>query len=85
MNSTSPSHPDTDPEPGLDARSDGAFADPANRQYPIDTPEHIRAAWSEINQSDNAARYAPEEVEIIKDRIRKAAGKHDIDVNRAED
>ena len=25
------------------------FADPVNNKYPIDTPKHIRAAWSYIN------------------------------------
>lgn len=32
------------------------YADPANGRYPIDTEEHIRAAWSYINMPKNAAK-----------------------------
>lgn len=73
---------DVNPERGLNEYGDVEFADPTNHKYPIDTPGHIRAAWSYIHQGDNAAKYSPEEVEEIKDRIRKAAGKHGIDVSR---
>lgn len=33
------------------------FADPVNHKYPIDTPGHIRAAWSYIHMPKNAAFY----------------------------
>lgn len=61
---------------------DVTFADATNKKYPIDTPEHVRAAWSYINHEDNAAKYDADadEVEVIKDRIRKAAKKHDVTI-----
>lgn len=59
-------------------RSLPASADPTNKKYPIDTPEHVRAAWAYINQKDNAARYEADEVEAIKERVRKAAKKKHI-------
>ena len=79
------SREDVDPDGGLDKYGDVEFADPVNHKYPIDTPGHVRAAWSYINQSDNAAKYSAEDVEKIKDRIRKAAGQHGIDIQRSDD
>ncbi|GAB3340527.1 hypothetical protein GCM10027299_54010 [Larkinella ripae] len=69
---------DVSPKEGLHQHGDVTFADPTNKKYPIDTPEHIRAAWSYIHHKDNAAKYDPDEVETIKERIRRAAKKHDI-------
>ena len=57
------------------------FADPTNNKYPIDTPEHIRAAWSYINHKDNAAKYDAADVKTIKGRIERAATKHGIEIN----
>lgn len=34
------------------------YADETNKKYPIDTEEHIRAAWSYINMPKNQAMYA---------------------------
>ena len=50
-------------------RGDVAFADPVNNKYPIDTPDHVRAAWSYINHKDNAAKYDKEDVATIKNRM----------------
>ena len=52
-------------------------------KYPIDTPEHVRAAWSYINHQDNAAKYDADEVELIKKRIKRAAEKHGIEIGEA--
>ena len=71
---------DVNPERGEKEYGDVTFADPVNNTYPIDTPKHIRAAWSYINHKDNAAKYDKDEVETIKDRIKRAASKHDIDI-----
>jgi len=64
---------------------DVAYADPGYRdskkRYPIDTPEHIRAAWSYINQSDNASFYKPEQLKLIKARIMAAAKKHGVEIS----
>ena len=46
-----------------------AYADPENKKYPIDTEEHIRAAWSYINMPKNAEKYSPEAVKAIKAKI----------------
>ena len=51
-----------------------------NKKYPIDTPEHVRAAWSYINHKDNAAKYDKDEVKVIKDRIKRAAKDKGVDI-----
>jgi hypothetical protein len=72
---------DVNPDEGERKYGDVKFADPTNKKYPVDTPEHVRAAWSYINHKDNAAKYEKEEVELIKNRIRKAAKQHDVEIN----
>ncbi|TDV04679.1 DUF6582 domain-containing protein [Paraburkholderia caballeronis] len=57
---------------------DVEYADPQNEKYPIDTEEHIRAAWSYINQKKNADEYSAAELEEVKGRI-IAAWKKEID------
>ena len=71
---------DVNPDQGERDYGDVQFADPTNNKYPIDTPEHIRAAWSYINHKDNAAKYKADEVKTIKERIKRAAKKHDIEI-----
>jgi hypothetical protein len=71
---------DVDPKRGEEEYGDVKFADETNNKYPIDTPKHIRAAWSYINHKDNADKYDKDEVEKIKKRIKAAAKKHDIDI-----
>lgn len=72
---------DVNPDEGERKYGDVEFADPVNNRYPIDTEEHVRAAWSYIHHKDNAAKYDKDEVETIKSRIRKAAKKFDIELN----
>ncbi len=50
------------------------YADPGyqkdgKKRYPIDTEEHIRAAWSYINQEKNHKGYSSDQVAKIKSRI----------------
>lgn len=71
---------DVSPERGLHEYGDVAFADAVNRKYPIDSPEHVRAAWSYINHKENAAKYAADDFETIKSRIRRAAEKHGVEI-----
>jgi len=59
---------------------DVEFADPTNKKYPIDSAEHVRAAWSYINHKDNAAKYTGNDVEEIRKRIKKAAPKFDVEI-----
>jgi len=74
---------------GGDAPGDGSkpygdveYADPGYRdgqkRYPIDTEEHIRAAWSYIHHEKNAGEYTAEQLASIKRRI-VAAWKKKID------
>lgn len=71
---------DVNPKEGLREYGDVTFADPTNHKYPIDTPEHVRAAWSYINHKDNAAKYDRDEVKAIKNRIKRAAKKHGVEI-----
>lgn len=72
---------DVDPGEGEHKYGDVEFADATNNKYPIDTPEHVRAAWSYINHEDNAAKYDADEVKTIKSRIKKAAQKHGVEIS----
>jgi hypothetical protein len=65
---------------------DVAYADPGyqsdgKKRYPIDTEGHVRAAWSYINQADNARQYSSEQLGRIKAKIRAAAGRHGIEIS----
>ena len=72
---------DVSPKRGERQYGDDEFADPVNNTYPIDTEDHMRAAWSYINHKDNAAKYDRDEVELMMKRIMKAAKEHDIDID----
>ncbi len=69
---------DVKPERGEHEYGDVLFADPVNKKYPLDKPEHVRAAWSYIHHKDNAAKYSEDEVAAIKKRIESAAKKHGV-------
>jgi hypothetical protein len=72
---------DVSPKEGLHEYGNVEFADPVNNKYPIDTAEHVRAAWSYINHKDNAAKYDADEVKTIKSRIKRAAMKHGVEIS----
>lgn len=72
---------DANPERGEHEYGDVEFADPVNKKYPVDTPEHVRAAWSYINHADNAAKYEKAEVATIKAHIKRAAKKHGVEIH----
>ena len=61
-----------DPEVGDgSAHSEGEYADPGyqsdgQKRYPIDTEQHIRAAWNFINRPSNSKRYTPAQLDNIK-------------------
>jgi flagellar biosynthesis protein FlhB len=71
---------DVNPEQGEQKYGDVEFADATNNKYPIDTPEHVRAAWNYINHKENAAKYDADEVDLIKQRIKGAAKKHGVEI-----
>jgi hypothetical protein len=60
---------DVKPSEGENKYGDVEFADAKNKKYPIDTVEHIRAAWNYINKAKNAAKYSAEDVKAIKAKI----------------
>jgi hypothetical protein len=70
------------PQRGEHEFGDVTFADPVNKKYPIDTPEHIRTAWSYINHPANAEKYMVSEVTSIKRRIKAAARKHGVEISQ---
>lgn len=72
---------DVSPKEGEHKYGDVEYADPTNKKYPIDTEEHVRAAWSYINHEDNAAKYSASEVKTIKERIKRAAKKHGVEIS----
>lgn len=57
---------------GLKKYGDVEFADNVNNKYPIDTPEHIRAAWSYIHMPRDFEKYSPEDRKTIENKIIKA-------------
>lgn len=71
---------DVNPEGGAHKYGDVGFADPVNNTYPIDSPGHVRAAWSSINHEHNAAKHDADEVRTIEDRIKRAATKHGVEI-----
>lgn len=44
----------------------------SNKKYPIDTPEHIRAAWSYFHMPRDYEKYSKEDRNIINNKIIKA-------------
>jgi len=72
---------DVKPTRGKHEYGNVEFADSVNNKYPIDTAEHVRAAWSYINHADNAAKYGKDEVETIKGRIKRAAKEHGVEIS----
>jgi HK97 family phage prohead protease len=63
---------------------DVTYADPKNGKYPIDTQEHVKAAWSYINMPKNQKDYDAAELIEIKARIRAAAKKFGIEISDDE-
>ncbi len=64
-----------------------SYADPGYQsdgksRYPIDTEEHVRAAWSYINKPGNAAKYPAGKAAQVKARIRAAMKRLGADVSK---
>ena len=72
---------DVNPQEGERKYGDVQYADPTNKKYPIDTEEHVRAAWNYINHEDNAAKYDKDEVQTIKNRIKRAAKDKGVEIS----
>lgn len=68
-------------EPYGDVRyADNGLQPDGRKRYPIDTEEHIRAAWSYINMPKNASKYSSDDLAKVKARIKRAMNKIGADV-----
>jgi HK97 family phage major capsid protein/HK97 family phage prohead protease len=82
---------------GGDAPGDGSkpygnveYADPGyqadkKKRYPIDTDEHVTAAWSYINKDSNASKYSAADLAKVKGKIKAEMKKHGHDVSEDGD
>ena len=66
------------PEEGIREYGDVLFADPVNNTYPLDTPEHIKAAWSLSHLHSSEDKYSRQDFECIERRIQEAAAAQGI-------
>jgi len=69
---------------------DVEYADPGyqsdkKKRYPVDTEAHARAAWSYINQADNASAYSSDDLAKVKAKIKAACKKFGIEISSADD
>ncbi len=62
--------------------SDIPYADEVNKKYPIDNEAHVRAAISYISMPRNSKKYSADELKTIKGKIRAAAKKFNIEINK---
>ena len=62
-----------------------AFADEVNKKYPIDTTDHVKAAWSYINMAKNAQKYSAEDLAKIKGKITAAAKAKGVEISEKVD
>jgi hypothetical protein len=62
-----------------------SYADPGyqkdkQKRFPIENASNVRAAWSHINESENASSYTAAQLARVKSRIKSAAKKFNINV-----
>lgn len=65
---------------------DVAYADPGylkdgKKRYPLNSEERCKAAWSYINQQDNASQYTPAQLKAIRGRIIAALKKYGVNTS----
>ena len=60
------------------------YQEDGKKRYPIDTKEHVKAAWSYINQEKNQSAYSAKELASIKSKIKSAAKKVGIEISEDE-
>jgi HK97 family phage prohead protease len=71
---------DTQPYGDVTYADPGYQADKVKR-YPLDSKEHVKAAWSYINMPKNASKYSADQLSSIKGKIKSAAGKYGITIS----
>jgi len=65
--------------------ADPGYQDDGKKRYPLDTADHVRAAWSYINQPGNAAKYTGTQLALIKGRIRAAARRFNVAISSGKE
>jgi hypothetical protein len=60
---------DVSPKEGEKKYGNVTYADEKNKKYPIDTEEHIRAAYNYISKAKNAGKYSAADAASIKRKI----------------
>lgn len=60
--------------------ADSGFQEDGKKRYPLDSIDHCKAAWSYINQADNAAKYTADQLKTVKGRIRAALKRYGVEV-----
>lgn len=65
---------------------DVTYADPGyqkdgKKRYPLDTKDHVKAAWSYINMPKNAKAYSADQLSKIKAKIKAAAKKVGVEIS----
>ncbi len=63
---------DINPDTGLKKYGNVQFADDINKKYPLDTEEHIRAAWNYFHMPRDYKKYSETDRKIITNKIVKA-------------
>jgi hypothetical protein len=58
--------------------ADNGMQPDGKKRYPLDSEAHCRSAWAYIHQADNAAKYSPDHLRLIKQRIQAAGKKYGI-------
>lgn len=66
-----------EPGNGKEPYGDTTYADPGyqsdhKKRYPVDTEEHIRAAWSYFNKPKDEDEYSPEDRKKVRENIIRA-------------
>lgn len=66
---------------------DVAYADPGyqkdgKKRYPLDTKEHVRAAWAYINKQQDGDKYTAAQLRRVKARIKAAAPKFGVKISQ---
>lgn len=65
--------------------ADPGYQDDGKNRYPLDTAEHVKAAWSYINMPKNAEKYSSGDLAKVKAAIKAAAPKFGIDISEDDD
>lgn len=60
--------------------ADPGYQSDGKKRYALDSESECRAAWSYINQADNAAKYSPEDLAKVKANIKAALKRYGVEV-----